>query len=99
MIAVELDGGALGREAWHAELLRQMTLDLPGTRPPVLRKDTAAQLDEYRKFRHLVRNIYATSLDPARMQPLVEMLPTLWAEIRNQLMTFSQFLLDLAADD
>src|SRR3990172_1326244 len=75
LIAIELDGGTLGGEAWHTELLRQMTLDLADTRPPVIRKETAERLDEYRKFRHRIRNIYASSLDPARMQPLVTELP------------------------
>jgi hypothetical protein len=39
LIAVELDGGALGGADWHTELLRQMTLDLTPVRPPVLSKD------------------------------------------------------------
>ncbi len=97
LIAAEIDGGALGGEAWHAELLRQMTLDLPETRPPVIRKDTAAQLDEYRKFRHRIRNIYATSLDPARMQPLVSDLPDLWSSIQEDLAAFASFLDALAS--
>ncbi len=83
LIAVEIDGGALGGEAWHTELLRQMTLDLPETRPPVIQRDTAVQLDEYRKFRHRIRNIYATNLEPARMQPLVIGLPDLWSRVNR----------------
>ena len=50
LIALELDGGALGGESWHIELLRQMSLDVPDVRPPVLQPDTAVRLDEYRKF-------------------------------------------------
>ena len=100
LIAIELDGGALGGEAWHTELLRQITLDLAGIRPPVIRKEVADQLDEYRKFRHRIRNIYVTNLDPARMQPLIVELPALWAQIRQELMAFSEFLNALAqADD
>jgi hypothetical protein len=41
-----------------------MSLDVPDVRPPVLQTETAARLDEYRKFRHRIRNIYATNLDP-----------------------------------
>jgi len=55
LIALELDGGALGGENWHTELLRQMSTDVPGVRPPVLQPDTAAGLDEYRKFRHRMK--------------------------------------------
>jgi hypothetical protein len=35
-----------------------MTLDIEGIRPAVLSKETASILDEYRSFRHVVRNIY-----------------------------------------
>lgn len=75
LIALELDGGALGGEAWHAELLRQMVLDVPQVRPPVLSQESSVWLDEYRKFRHRVRNIYATNLVPDRMKALVQGLP------------------------
>ncbi len=99
LIAVEIDGGALGGEAWHAELLRQMTLDLAETRPPVIQKDVAARLDEYRKFRHRIRNIYAASLDPARMQPLVAGLADLSPQLRGNLVDFVAFLNALAETD
>ena len=59
LIALELDSGTLGGDSWHTELLRQMVIDIPSVRPAVLSSETAEQLDEYRKFRHLVRNIYA----------------------------------------
>ena len=99
LIALELDGGALGGDAWHTELLRQMSLDLPDVRPAVLRPDTAARLDEYRKFRHRIRNIYATNLDPDRMTPLVTGLPALWEAVRGELFVFAAFLTDLAKID
>jgi hypothetical protein len=99
LIAVELDGGTLGGDAWHAELLRQMTLDLPNARPPVLQRDTAARLDEYRKFRHLIRNIYTTNLDPNRMKDLVAELSTLWPQVRRELVAFAGFLNELTHAD
>lgn len=99
LIAVELDGGTLGGEAWHTELLRQMALDLPGVRPPVLQRDTAAQLDEYRRFRHRIRNIYAMNLDPTRMEGLVTKLPALWTQIRQELETFIGLLNELTHAD
>lgn len=99
LIALELDGGALGGESWHIELLRQMSLDVPDVRPPVLQPDTAVRLDEYRKFRHRIRNIYATNLDPERMAPLVDGLATLWPAIRRELVAFAAFLADLAGAD
>jgi hypothetical protein len=99
LIAADLDGGALGGERWHAELLRQMTLNLPGARPPVISRSTAEQLDDYRRFRHVIRNIYATNLDPNRLRALVETLPGLWAQIRQDLKAFLAFLDRMADSD
>lgn len=99
LIAVELDEGPLGGEGWHSELLRQMTLDLPDIRPPVLEQGTAARLDEYRKFRHRVRNIYATEMDPNRMEVLITGLPELWLSIRRELEAFAEFLEQMAHAD
>ena len=99
LIATEIDGGTLGGEAWHTELLRQMALDLSETRPPVIQRETAARLDEYRKFRHRIRNIYAASLDPARMQPLVEGLTDLSGKLNREMQTFLEFLTALSEAD
>jgi hypothetical protein len=40
-IAPELNGGVPAGTAWHRELLENMTLDLPGVRPPVITRKTA----------------------------------------------------------
>lgn len=99
LTAQELDGGVVGGDAWHTELLRQMALDIPDVRPPVIQAATADQLDEYRKFRHRIRNIYTTNLDPERMAPLVLHLPKLWSRIRSDLEQFTRFLRGLASDE
>ena len=102
----EEDGGfvsrlarKLGGERWHSELLNQMTLDLPSVRPPVIAKAIAAQLDDYRRFRHLIRNIYATNLDPDRIEALVAALPSAWSRVRQDLLAFVRFLDQLADAD
>lgn len=99
LIAVEMDGGALGGDAWHSELLRQMSLTLPDIRPAVLHKETAARLDELRKFRHVVRHTYSTHLEPARMESLVADLPQLWRQIHQDLANFISFLRNLSRAD
>jgi len=99
LIALELDGGTLGGDTWHTELLRQMAIDVADLRPPVLTHDTATRLDEYRKFRHRIRNIYATTLDPDRMVHLVTNLPALWAKIHAELAVFAGFLRELSGSD
>lgn len=92
LIAVEIDGGTLGGDAWQAELLRQMTVEVPDVRPAVLQPDTASALDDLRRFRHRIRNIYATNLDPERVKPLVTGLPALWQRLRENLGAFVGFL-------
>jgi len=99
LIAVEVDGGVLGGPSWHAELLRQMTVDVPAVRPPVLRTQTVQELDEYRKFRHLIRNIYTTNIDPDRIGQLVAKLPNVYAQLHQDLEAFLAFLDTLARAD
>lgn len=56
----------LDGEAWHRELLRRMTLEIPTLRPALLNEETYLLVDELRSFRHLFRNLYARPLDPDR---------------------------------
>ena len=90
--ALQLDGSLPKSEAWHRDLLEQMTLDLPGLRPPVISLAVVQMLDEYRRFRHVVRNVYAESLDPLRVGELVERLAPLWMQLRSELAAFADFL-------
>ncbi|MGH9837870.1 MAG: hypothetical protein ACREEM_03710 [Blastocatellia bacterium] len=43
---------------WHAELIRRMTLDIPGVRPPLFPRELAAPLGELRGFRHVFTHAY-----------------------------------------
>jgi hypothetical protein len=99
LVAIELEEGKLGGPDWHAELLRQMSLDLGDTRPPVLTRETVTELDEYRKFRHRIRSIYATHLDPERMESLVNRLPRVWRQTRHEIESFTDLLAKLALAD
>jgi hypothetical protein len=90
--ALQLDGSLPKGEAWHRDLLDQMTLDLPGLRPPVISQAVMQLLEEYRRFRHVVRNVYAESLDPLRVGELVERLAPLWMQLRKELSVFADFL-------
>ncbi|MCX6031978.1 MAG: antitoxin [Chloroflexi bacterium] len=85
-------------EAWHRVLVTRMAQEVPDVRPAVISPDVAATLDEYRRFRHLVRNVYATNLVPAKMQGLVERLATLWPRLRVELIAFAGFLEQISSD-
>ncbi len=98
--ALQLDGSLPKGETWHHDLLDQMTLDLPGLRPPVISTAVRQALDEYRRFRHVIRNVYAESLDPRRVGELVEKLAPLWAQVQQELAAFADFLEGVSrADD
>jgi len=69
-----------------------MMTDVPGLRPAVISAATSDSLDEFRRFRHVVRNIYAEHLDPERIRLLVEKLPNVWSSLDSELTAFAQFL-------
>jgi hypothetical protein len=52
---------------WHAELLRRMTLDIPGLRPRFVSPEAYDLLDELRRFRHVFRSAYTMTLDLERL--------------------------------
>lgn len=91
-IAEELDQQAPTGPSWHLDLLNQMTYDLPTVRPPVLATATRDMLDEYRSFRHVVRNVYTYNLNPDRVRQLVDNLPNVFATTQTDIDHFLEFL-------
>jgi hypothetical protein len=94
LVAGVIDGSVPTGSTWHQALLQQMAMDLPGVRPPIFSASTIALLDEYRAFRHVVRNVYAFQLDPARLQQLVREAPRMLAQVHAELGAFAGFLDD-----
>jgi hypothetical protein len=95
MVAAELDGAVPEGAQWHREILAQCSVELPGVRPAVLGTQTREALDEYRAFRHVVRNVYAFSLRPDRLSGLAERLPPCFALLAADLAAFTEFLAGL----
>ncbi len=58
LIARHVDRTLPAGETWHRDLLQQIAHDLVDVRPAVIDRDSALILDEFRRFRHLVRNVY-----------------------------------------
>lgn len=77
---------------WHDDLLRQMTSEIPGIRPPVLSQETRQQLDRYWGFRHVVRNVYTYNLDPEQIAALVRQLAPTLNRVSQELYAFAAFL-------
>ncbi len=91
-ISEELNGGLPKSHDWHVRLLRKMTLDIEGMRPAVLTRKTASLLDEYRAFRHIVRNIYGFELRMSRMAPLLDNFETALGALSADVGAFLKFL-------
>lgn len=92
LVARHIDGETPGGESWHRELLKAMAGDIPGIRPAVISLRSAQALDQLRRFRHLVRNVYASNLVPERMVDLVKALDVHWPALLEELLAFAEFL-------
>lgn len=91
-IAREVDGSVPAGPHSHRDLLLQMAAEIPGRRPAVVSRSCRERLEEYRAFRHLVRNVYSFSLRPQRLDELVQALPGCLQELRRDLGAFAAFL-------
>jgi hypothetical protein len=91
-IARTVDESVPAGPGWHADLLLQMISEIVNLRPAVIRTEARNCLDEYRGFRHIVRNVYAFNLRPARIKKLSDGLPDCWKAIREDLLKFTEFL-------
>jgi hypothetical protein len=58
----------------------------------VISEGVREALDEYRGFRHIVRNVYTFNFDPMKVQKLVEKIPEVFAQARVELLSFAHFL-------
>lgn len=87
-IAKEVDGRIPMGEEWHSELLHQMTLDIPGLRPPVISSNTEKKLREYLGFRHLFRKRYGFELDWEKMKRLLLKIPQVLSQLEKEIEIF-----------
>jgi len=77
---------------WHKELLGQLSIEVPEVRPAVISTELREKLEDYRGFRHIVRNVYTYHLRPEKMAPLVEKLPAVFASVEREITAFAGFL-------
>ena len=99
LIAARVEQSVPGDAEWHRELLRQMGTDIAGVRPAVLGSETISALDEYLRFRHVVRNVYAFSFERERIERLTKRVRPLFEQVRDELLAFAEVLDDLAHAD
>lgn len=87
-IAKEIDRRLPVGEEWHSELLHQMTLNIPGLRPPVISASTEKKLREYLGFRHLFRKRYGFELDWEKMKGLLQKMPAILSQLEKEIKNF-----------
>lgn len=92
LIATTIDAAKPKGENWHQVLLRQMCVETFGLRPAVISQSTYHRLDDYRGFRHVVRNVYAYNFETTKLEQLVTDLPATLAQVRVELLAFAEFL-------
>jgi len=91
-LAESLDGSLPKGENWHQALLIQMSKEVEGIRPAVISQETLKNLDEYRGFRHVVRNVYTFHFDEVKLEKLVMGAKGSFSQIKTEILAFTDFL-------
>ena len=92
LIVTNIDGVKPSGENWHQELLNQIATDVSQVRPAVISESNYLRLNEYRGFRHVVRNVYTVNFDPQKIRKLVVEAPEMFNKVREELLAFADFL-------
>jgi hypothetical protein len=96
-IATTFENQISDQAGWHSELLRRMTLDIEGIRPPVLGPKSFEGLDELRRFRHLFRSAYRVHFDPDRLALVLKKARAVQKTYQEDISHFVAFLDELLA--
>ena len=89
IIAKDLDQELPEGKDWHKKLLRQMSIEFSEIRTQVITKELYYNLEEFLRFRHLIRNIYGFQLNYERFDHLVKKFPE---TVDNFISQIKQFL-------
>ena len=99
LVSRVVNGGTPSRgEGWHRRLLERMAMPTE-TRPAVLQEGTQKDLQEYLRFRHLVRNLYADELRAEPIQRLIEQLKGTWPQLSADIAGFQDWLTTIAKNE
>lgn len=94
-VAKQVDQALPTGPSSHQQLLEQMRLEIPATRPAVLAAETVPRIDTFRAFRHVVMHRYGFELQPQRVAELVEQLAECQAFLSRDVQNFCQLLLQI----
>ncbi len=82
----------LDSSKWHADLLENMTLDIPGARKRVISDGTETCLKEFMRFRHFKRYYFEFEYDKDRIAFLEKKFLQVLPLIKKDLHEFDLFL-------
>ena len=74
---------------WHMELLENASIQ-NGNRKVIFNNELKSQLEEYRKFRHIVRHTYNYKLNWIMMEGIMNNLNTIWSKTKENLNKFME---------
>lgn len=95
-IARTVDKSLPSGPVWHQDLILQMSADSEMLRPRVICAETRYCLDEYRGFRHIVRNVYTFHFKASRLEELTDGVRRCYQLVEKDLKLFNGFLLKTA---
>ncbi|OKH17691.1 hypothetical protein [[Limnothrix rosea] IAM M-220] len=88
-IAKQIDQYQPSGSNWHKQLLNQMLTEVPDIRPAIISENTYETLDELRRFRHVVRKIYAYDLDQELILSLAEKSINVFSPFKQDIHSFA----------
>ncbi len=77
---------------FHKEILKRMSIEIPGIRPKVLSKESFIILNELRGFRHIFRHAYNYEIIPEKVNMLKEKITKNWNTVEEDLKNFKNWL-------
>jgi len=92
IVAEGVDQSKPSSSSWHKALIQQMGAEIKGIRPQVISDSLINRLDNYRGFRHVVRNVYTYTLDERNIKLLVDELEDIMKALTKELLIFVDFL-------
>jgi uncharacterized protein YutE (UPF0331/DUF86 family) len=77
---------------YHRELLKRMSIEVPGIRPSLLSRQSQEILDELRGFRHVFRHSYSYGIDADKVKILKAKILEGWPDVEKDIQQFDEFL-------
>lgn len=89
---------SLTADAWYKDLLRKMTLEIPGVRPRVISDESYTCLRELLRFRHFRRYYFEFEYDWEKLRMVETSCATASARLEQEFDAYERFLAEIAEE-